>query len=461
LGPIPSRAAGAGSARLLGLLVIFPLLALTVMAVAPLEAAHAQASSSSGVTVNAVNQFGEALPGDYYTVFQAVSYGPFGDQREAVVATGVTSSTFLAAAGPAYSLQVYGYGSCTFSHWSGGALSDPLAFAATGAALSFTAVYDCVGAVDTTHSSIFVSSEYTSGAALMGVYAVLELGGSTVATGFAPVTFTTTSGLNYSITISDSANTAFSQWSNGIASDTIFVTANATKTSLTALFCPTTCPSGAGGVGRGSGPTGSITVTGSNLVSGAAVSGMYVDLRLNDNHVESGYTPVTFSGLQQGTKYLIVVYGYGDAYFRHFSNGNLQRYSYVTLNATAGQTSYSMNALYEVVPNAQAASLNIIAQFPNGTQIGTASEIDGYPQHTPGMYLSVTPPGGTAPYTATFTGGSILPFIFFNHQAYTVAMSLGYSNITFSHWQDDGSTNPTRAFALDGSSTFIAVYTQG
>jgi hypothetical protein len=441
-------------------LVILSLLALTVMAVAPLEAAHAQAPAS-GVTVNAVNQFGETLPGDYYTVSQAVYYGPFIYSGEDLVATGVTSSTFEAAAGPTYSLQVYGYGSCTFSHWSDGALSDPMSFTVTGAALSFTAVYNCAGAVDITHSSIFVSSEYASGAALTGVYAVLELGGSMVASGFTPVTFTTTSGLNYSLTISDSANAMFSQWSNGIASDTMFVAANATKTSLTAVFCPTTCPSGAGGVGGGSGPTGSITVTSSNLVTGVAMSGMFVDLRLNDNHIESGYTPVTFSGLQQGAKYLVVVYGYGDAYFRHFSNGNLQRYSYVTLNATAGQASYSMNGLYEVVPNAQAASLNIIAQFPNGTQIGTASEIDGYPQHTPGMYLSVTPPGGIAPYTATFTGGSILPFIFFDHQTYTVAMSLGYSNITFSHWADDGSTNPTRAFALNGNSTFIAIYTQG
>jgi len=430
---------------------------MTVMAVAPLEAAHAQAPASV-VTVNAVNQFGEALPGDYYTVSQAVHLGPYTNQGEAVVATGVTSSTFTAAAGPAYSLQVYAYGSCKFSHWTDGALSDPVTFAATGAALSFTAVYNCVGAVHITHSSIFVGSAYTSGAALTGVYAVLELGSSMVATGFTPVTFTTTSGLNYSITISDSANAVFSQWSDGVASNTILVSANATKTALTAVFCPTTCPSGVGG---GGGASGSIMVTSSNLVTGAAMSGMYVDLRLNDNHVESGYTPVTFSDLQQGTKYLVVVYGYGDAYFRHFSNGNLQRYSYVTLNATSGQTSYSMNALYEVVPNAQAASLDIIAQFPNGTQIGTASEIDGYPQHTPGMYLSMTPPGGTAPYTATFTGGSILPFIFFNHQTYTVAMSLGYSNITFSHWEDNGSTDPTRAFALNGNSTFIAIYIQG
>ncbi|MDA4132632.1 MAG: hypothetical protein OK454_05845, partial [Thaumarchaeota archaeon] len=192
----------ASPARLLALLVIFPLLALTSMAVAPLQAAHAQAPSS-GVTVNAVNQNGDAIPGDYYTVSEAF-YGPVYDQGDAIVATGVTASTFAAAAGSTYTLQVYAYGSCAFSHWTDGAVSDPVTFTATGAALSFTAVYDCVGATKTVSSSIFVSSEYTSGSALTGVYAVLEQSGATVASGFTPVTFTTTSGLNYSLIISGS-----------------------------------------------------------------------------------------------------------------------------------------------------------------------------------------------------------------------------------------------------------------
>ncbi len=170
--------------------------------------------------------------------------------------------------------------------------------------------------------------------------------------------------------------------------------------------------------------------------------------------------PVTFSGLQTGAKYLVVVYWFGSHYFRHFANGNLQRYAWVTLNATSGQNSYALNALYETVQKPQAAALNIIAQSPNGTQIGTASEISGYPQHTPGMYLSVTPPGGSAPFTATFTGGSILPFIFLNGQTYTVAMSAGYGHIYFDHWQDNGNRNPTRSIALSGNATYTAVYVQ-
>jgi hypothetical protein len=202
----------------------------------------------------------------------------------------------------------------------------------------------------------------------------------------------------------------------------------------------------------------SITVTSHDLHNGNTLVGFFVDLRLNSNHIQSGMTPVTFGGLQSGVQYLVVVYWYGNNFFRHFSDGNLNRYALVTFNNTSGQTSYTLDALYENVPSSQAASLNIIAQFPNGTQIGTAFDNNGYPQHTPGMWLTVAPPGSTIPFTATFTGGSILPFTFFNGQTYAVHMSTGYSNVKFSHWKDTGSTNPDRSIALNGNQSYIAVY---
>jgi hypothetical protein len=428
---------------------------------APRISAASPSPTTSSVTVASVDQYGNAVSNEYYAVFQAALYGP-----DNIVATGFTNSTFATTAGSSYSLQLFGsVVSCTFTDWSGGVSSNPLNFTATSGALSFTAVFNCSGSkpapAPRPDSSIIVNSDYMGGAALTGVYATLEQGGAVVASGFTPATFATTSGLNYSVIISDATNAYFSQWSNGVVANTIDVKANSTQTPLTAFFCPTACGPDTVVVSGATGPTGSITVTSSNLNTGAVLTGMYVDLRLDDNHIESGYTPVTFSGLQLSTAYLVVLYGYGDNYFRHFSNGNLERYAYVTLNSTAGETSYSMNGLYETVPNSQAASLNIIAQFPNGTQIGTASVIGGYPQHTPGMYLTVTPPGAGVPYTATFTGGSILPFILFNGQTYTVAMSTGYSNITFTSWQDNGSTDPTRTFTLSGNSTYIAIYTQG
>jgi hypothetical protein len=260
---------GHGSARLLGLLVIFPLLAITVMAVAPLEAAHAQAPDSS-VTVNAVNQFGQALPRDYYTVSQAVPYGPYNGQGETVAATGVTGSTFEAMGGNTYSLQVYDYGSCTFSHWSDGVVSDPVAITATGAALSFTAVYNCVGAVIENSGTITIYDHRTPQSDWAPCFAlVCDLGtgpgasmyvglyssnGTLVGTGFSNENGLTFTGLNPSATYyiypsdcdlchGSTHDVLFSHWGDGNTTRPLAVTAN--DTSLNAWY---TCTNGCGGV---------------------------------------------------------------------------------------------------------------------------------------------------------------------------------------------------------------------
>ena len=263
---VDSRENGRGSAHLLGVLVIFSLLALTVMAVAPLQAAHAQ-PSSSGVTVKAVNQFGGALPGDYYTVSQAVYYGPFMPHGEDVVATGVTSSTFTAAAGHVYSLQVYAYGSCTFSHWSDGALSDPMTFAATGAALSFTAVYNCVGAVIENNGSITIYDHRTpqsnwapcfslvcnlgTGPGASMYVTLYDSNGTIAGTGFSNENGLTFTGLDPSATYyvypsdcdlchGSTHDVLFSHWGDGNTTRPLAVTAN--NTVLDAWYiCTNTC----------------------------------------------------------------------------------------------------------------------------------------------------------------------------------------------------------------------------
>jgi hypothetical protein len=205
-------------------------------------------------------------------------------------------------------------------------------------------------------------------------------------------------------------------------------------------------------------PNNRITVTSAHLANGTALAGFSVDLRINGDHIQSGFTPVTFGNLQTGVQYQVVVYWFGNYYFRHFSNGNLNRYALVTLNATAGQNSLSLTGLYQYVPPSQAASLNIFAEFPNGTRIGTTFNNSDYIQHTPGMWLTVTPPGSTTPFTGSYTGGSILPFILFDKQTYAVEMSAGYKNVHFSHWKDNNSTDRTRQIKLNGNATYTAIY---
>jgi hypothetical protein len=263
---VGSRENGSGSSRLLDVLVIFPLLALTVMAVAPFQAAHAQ-PPSSGVTVNAVNQFGEAIPGDFYTVSQAVNYGPFMPHVEDVVATGVTSSMFSAAAGHEYSLQVYTYGSCTFSHWSDGALSDPRTFAATGAALSFTAAYNCVGAVMENNGMITIYDHRTpqsnwapcfslvcnlgTGPGASMYVTLYDSNGTVAGTGFSNENGLTFTRLNPSATYyiypsdcdlchGSTHDVLFSHWGDGNTTRPLAVTAN--NTVLDAWYiCTNTC----------------------------------------------------------------------------------------------------------------------------------------------------------------------------------------------------------------------------
>jgi len=202
----------------------------------------------------------------------------------------------------------------------------------------------------------------------------------------------------------------------------------------------------------------SITVTSKDIGNGSALTGFTVDLRVDGNPVQNGFTPVTFSGLKTGVQYQVVVYWYGNYYFREFSDGDLNRYALVTLNAS--QESVSLTGLYQYVPSSQAASLNILAQFPNGTQIGTTFNNTDYIQHTPGMWLTVTPPSSAQPFTGSYTGGSILPFTLLKGQTYTVEMTAGYGNIQFLHWKDNNSTDLSRQVKLNGKTSYTAVYVE-
>ncbi|MHB1869053.1 MAG: hypothetical protein ACYCPP_08930, partial [Nitrososphaerales archaeon] len=75
---------------------------------------------------------------------------------------------------------------------------------------------------------------------------------------------------------------------------------------------------------------------GETLNGTTPVTGIEVDLRINGNPVESGFTPVTFTNLQLGVQYGVVVFWYGNNYVRYINDANtgvdLQRYDLVTLN---------------------------------------------------------------------------------------------------------------------------------
>ena len=372
--------------------------------------------------------------------------------------TGFSPVQFTLAPGN-YLVGVGDYGGEFFSHWNDSTTNrlHPVTIASSGS-VALTAVYSTTQGGGINGPAITVNSIYANGSAVSGLYVTLSQNGTTTASGFTPAAFSVTSGQTYSVTAEDYTNAYFSHWSNGAWTRSISITATNSDTPLTAVYTTSPPP-----------PVGnSITVT-SSLMNGTSVAGFFVDLRINGTHIESGYTPVTFSNLTSGVQYGVVIYWYGNYFFRHYSYGNstpnnffkqyspeaLNRYALVTLN---GSTSVTLNGLYEYVPPSQAATLNILAEFPNGTIIGTSEVIGNYIYHQPGMWLTVAPPNSTTPFTGTFTGGSILPFVFFKNETYTVQMTLGYQNVVFSNWQDNNSTNPTRAITLYGNSQYVAIY---
>ncbi len=89
---------------------------------------------SASVTVQSVDQNNNYITG-YYTALV--------DSSGNVIATGFTAKTFTTTAGSAYGIQVDGFGTCSFNHWSDGGANDPRSFTQMSGAMTFTAAFNC------------------------------------------------------------------------------------------------------------------------------------------------------------------------------------------------------------------------------------------------------------------------------------------------------------------------------
>lgn len=295
---------------------------------------------------------------------------------------------------------------------------------------------------------IFVQTMFWNGTSLPGVYTELVNSSGRVASGFTPITFYVMAGQNYSVIVSDSPSHYFNHWSDGFTSRVYPVAVNSSMSNLTAVFTPTQ---------QAPPPTPfRISVYGSDL-NGTALVGFLIDLRVDGYPIASGYTPVVFNDLEPGIQYQVVAYWAGDYYFRNFGADDLNRYALVTFNST-GPESVSLVGRYQLVLPQEGSALDVIAQLPNGTILGTTFNMSDYIQHTPGMWLTVTQTGDKSPFTGSYTGGSTLPFILLKGETYTIQMTLGYGSLKFAYWKDTNSSDSTRTIFLDQNTTLVAVY---
>lgn len=301
-------------------------------------------------------------------------------------------------------------------------------------------------------TTITVKTKYDTGTSFSGATVVLKKNGVKIDSKPSPATFSVTVGEKYTVSPRDTSTAKFEQWSSGSTSRDRTVTATTTAKTLTAIYAKTSTstPSECGGSASGS---YTVTVVSCTL-DGTSLPGMYLNLRENGNIVADGYTPKTFN-LTPGKDYVVVLYWCCDYYFRHYSDGTLTRYHEVT----GGSSGKLLKGLYERVPASQAAKLNVIAKDTNGNTIGgTTSNPDGSISTEPGMWMWLTPPGTSTPYTGAYTGSSSTPFVVFEGKTYKITMS-SFGKYEFDHWQDNGSTNPNRSFAMSGDRVNnVAIY---
>jgi hypothetical protein len=295
------------------------------------------APAQSAVAVSSVDTAGATLTGLYTTLLQSGATTP---------TTGFTPVSFPTTSGQTYVVSVSDYGTNYFDHWHNEVTGQDIptrdiTLTAASGSLQLTAVYRHTAAP--AGSAITVSGIDSAGNAINGMYTTIT-DGNTPRSGFTPVSFTTTGGQSYTVSISDYGTNYFDHWHNEVTGqDTLTrdvpVTAGSGTTALTAVFRHTAAPAGS-----------AIVVNGIDL-SGSAVDGMYTTITAQqDNTVRSGFTTVSFP-TTSGQTYVVSVSDYGTNYFDHWhNNATGQDTANRNLTLAATTSSLQLTAVFRHTP---------------------------------------------------------------------------------------------------------------
>jgi hypothetical protein len=158
----------------------------------------------------------------------------------------------------------------------------------------------------------------------LGMWIAIQSNGSTVRTGFTPLSFVGTTGASYSVIANDysGGNIYFDHWDNGSTSRTRTLTLDS-DTTITAHYRT---------------PSIYNLVINSADTSGNPITGYYTTIRSGSTTVKTGFTPLTHTA-GQGT-YTVSVSDYGKFEFDHWENESTARSRTVTLSAHTTLTAY-------------------------------------------------------------------------------------------------------------------------
>lgn len=153
--------------------------------------------------------------------------------------------------------------------------------------------------------SITVNSANLAGVSFTGMWVELHASnGTTLATGYTPITFKVASGNAYTIVSSNYQNYVFNHWNDGTTttSKTITPTQNITLTEFYS--------------------TGQVSLKVKTVdLSGNVITGLWTTLVSGGTTIQTGYTTKTFT-VTTGNQYTVTVSNYQNYVFDHWSDGN-------------------------------------------------------------------------------------------------------------------------------------------
>src|SRR2546428_22535 len=206
-------------------------------------------------------------------------------------------------------------------------------------------------------STLTVTTQDISGNTLAGLYITLKQSGTTVATGFSPVTFTLNNGVQYTVTAAGYKTHVFDHWlDTGSTSSSRTITIN-TNSQITAVYRTTALS-----LNPTSGPAGTkVTISGRNFAANSGITISY------DNNAITT-TPAT-----------------------------------ITTDSTGGFTGSI------TVPSSSAAGTHTVKATDASANSASASFTVTTPPPPPVAKISLNPSSGPAGTTVTVTGTNFSP----------------------------------------------------
>jgi hypothetical protein len=248
-------------------------------------------SESPTLHVKTVDSDGNSLDGYFTTLSQDGSQ----------IQSAFSPAAFSIDSGATYEVSVADYGDYVFSRWDDGSTSRTRTISG-GDPTTLTAYYT------TNQATLTVSSEDVSGDTITGLWTVIKKDGTTVETGYTPLSYTGEPG-TYEVTVSDYENYEFDHWDNDSTSNTRRLSVSG-EVELTAFY--RTEPSEV-----------KLTVRTASL-NGSPITGLWTVID-SDGSETTGFSPVSYDA-KVGNSYTVSVADYRNYVFDHWEDGSKDRF---------------------------------------------------------------------------------------------------------------------------------------